>query len=400
VNAVSSISRRLAVAQCALAVLLTLALGVLIALLALDSSYAESLSDKTPDVLMAVTLMLVGVVVTLQRPENLVGWAMSVPGVVLLAGGVLEAYANLALLAKPEAGLPGGTVALALSGGVWTALIAGLFVLLLVFPAGRIPRRWRLVTRLVLVGLGAVWAIITTWPGQSDPPFDAYENPLAFTNTTGYTAVVAPIVVACVVCVVVAAAGLLLRFRRSRGEERQQFKWFAGSAGLLLVSLPLQYFSDSSGVTGPLFLAAVLALPVSVGIAILRYRLYEIDVIVRRTLVYGVVTAALAGLYFAIVVLLQQVFSSFAGGSDLAVAGSTLAVAALFRPVRNRIQAIVDRRFYRRKYDTQHTLETFSGRLREQVDLEALSAELQRVVGETMQPASVSLWLRAPGGRE
>jgi hypothetical protein len=375
--------------------LLTLGLGVLIALLALDSSYAESMADKTPDVLMAVTLTLVGVVVTLMRPENLVGWAMSVPGVALLAGGVLETYADLALLAKPEAGLPGGTVALALSGGVWTALIAGLFVLLLVFPAGRIPRRWRLVTTFVLLGLGTVWAIITTHSGHFDPPLDAFENPLAFTSETGYTAVVSPIVIGCVVSIVLAAGNLILRFRRSRGEERQQFKWFAGAAGLLLVGLPLQYFAEASGPAGILFLAAVLALPVSVGIAILRYRLYEIDVIIRRTLVYGVVTAALAGLYFGIVLLLQQVFSSFAGGSDLAVAGSTLAVAALFRPVRGRIQALVDRRFYRRKYDTQSTLEAFSGRLREQVDLEALSAELQRVVGETMQPASVSLWLRA-----
>ena len=155
------VSRRLAGAQCAIAVLLALSLGVLIALLALDSSYTESLSDKAPDVIMALTLTLVGVVVTLKRPENLVGWAMSVPGVALLGGGVLEAYANVALLAKPEAGLPGGTVALALSGGVWTALMAGLFVLLVVFPAGRMPRRWRLVARLVLVGLGVVWAIIT-----------------------------------------------------------------------------------------------------------------------------------------------------------------------------------------------------------------------------------------------
>jgi hypothetical protein len=400
VNAVSSISRRLAVAQCALAVVLTLALGVLMALLALDSSYAESLADKAPDVLMAVTLTLVGVVVTLKRPENLVGWAMSVPGVALLAGGVLETYAHLALLAKPEAGLPGGTVAAALSGGVWTALIAGLFVLLVVFPAGHVPRRWRLVTGLVLLGLGTVWAIITTHSGHFEPPLDAFENPLALTGETGSTAVVSPIVIGCVVCIVLAAANLILRFRRSRGEERQQFKWFAGAAGLLLVSLPLQYFADASGPAGILFLAAVLALPVSVAIAILRYRLYEIDVIVRRTLVYGAVTAALAGLYFAIVLLLQQVFSSFTGGSDLAVAGSTLAVAALFRPVRNRIQGLVDRRFYRRKYDTQHTLEAFSDRLREQVDLEALTIELERVVGDTMQPASVSLWLRTPGGRQ
>ena len=388
-----------AVALCVISVFLTLSLGAVVALLELDSSYepAQSLLSSLPDLFMALAFALVGGIVTIKRPGNLVGWALSLAGIGLLLGGLLSAYAELALLAKPEAGLPGGAAAEAMSGGSWTALMAGVFLLLLVFPAGCVPSsRWRRLATLVLIGFAVVWAVITTAPGHFEAPLDDFENPLAFTSSKSYIAVIFPIIGFCLVCVAVAAITLLLRFRRSRGEERQQFKWFAGSAGLLVVTLPFSAAFSHSNVAGAVFEIALIGLPVSVGIAIMRYRLYEIDRIVNRTLVYGVLTAGLAGLYFGIVLGLQAAFSGLTRGNDLAIAGSTLAVAALFRPARRRIQAFVDRRFYRHRYDAQRTLEAFSVHLRDEVDLDQLGAELRGVVQETMEPAHVSLWPRGP----
>jgi hypothetical protein len=393
----SSRLRFLARAACAVSALLILAIAALLVVLGLDSSYApeQSLVDIVPDLIMALSFSVVGAILTLKRPDNLVGWALSLAGFGQLLGG-LGLYGELALFAKPEAGLPGGVAAARIGQGAWTPLMAGVFLLLVVFPSGRFPSpRWRTIARFVLGGFALVWLIISTSSGQLEPPFEAYENSLAVTDSEGYMAAGLGVIGICLAFIVVAGIDLLRRFRRSRGEERQQFKWFAASAGFLVLVLPFAGVFNWSGVAGAVFTVALIALPVSVGIAVLRYRLYELDVIVRRTLVYGVVTAALAGLYFAIVLLLQQVFSSFAGGSDLAIAGSTLAVAALFRPARNRIQGLVDRRFFRRKYDTQRTLEDFSARLREEVDLDALHSELLAVVDETMKPSAVSLWLRS-----
>jgi hypothetical protein len=190
---------------------------------------------------------------------------------------------------------------------------------------------------------------------------------------------------------------LVIRFRGSRGEERQQLKWFTYACALL----PLAALGDF--LPGPvgdlLFAAVVLLLPVATGIAILRHRLYDIDRLINRTLVYGLLTAVLAGVYAGAVLVLGQVFGGV--GRDppsWAVAGATLAVAALFQPARRRIQAVVDRRFNRRKYDAARTVEVFSRRLREEIDLDTLSAELLAVVHETVQPATASLWLQPPTG--
>jgi hypothetical protein len=202
------------------------------------------------------------------------------------------------------------------------------------------------------------------------------------------------LVVACLVSVVAAAIIVVRRFRRSRGDERQQFKWFATSAGFLVVTVPVATAFNWTGIGGIVITFQLIALPVSVGIAVLRYRLYEIDVIIRRTLVYGTLSALLAGAYIGLVLVGQAISSTFTGGSNLAIAASTLIVAALFLPVRSRVQHFVDRRFYRSRYDAQRTLEGFGARLREQVDLETLRSDLGAVVEDTMQPAHVSVWLR------
>jgi len=202
---------------------------------------------------------------------------------------------------------------------------------------------------------------------------------------------------------VAVASSLFVRLRRATGVERQQIKWFVYAAAATICGIVLAYmipdtidtpiWFDRAGFA--LNIAVTPAIPVSIGIAILRYRLYEIDTLINRTLVYGSLTITLIALYFGAIVVLQRVFVALTGQqSTLAVVASTLLIAALFTPLRRRIQSFIDRRFYRKKYDARKTLETFSARLRDETDLQALNGELTRVVRETMQPAHVSLWLR------
>jgi hypothetical protein len=208
------------------------------------------------------------------------------------------------------------------------------------------------------------------------------------------------------VCAVAAAVSLMLRFRRSRGVERQQLKWFTYAAALMVLFLLMtEYLLPDTGVIDAFFGLLVALIPVSAGIAILRYRLYDIDRLINRTLVYGLLTALLGGVYAAAVLVLGQLFGGIgAKPPSWAVTGATLAVAALFQPTRRRIQAVVDRRFNRRKYNAAKTIEAFSVRLRDELHLDALSAELLAVVDQTMQPTTASLWLRpsahAPPGGE
>ena len=391
--------RRLAVMLCLGSALLVAVLGVLVALVLTGPSttLASSSSTRAADLATAFTFAGVGAFLALKRPGNLVGWALSLAGVGLLLGHALRTYAELALLVRPEADLPGGAAAVKIAGGYWTAMLAGTFLLLLLYPGGRLPApRWRWPVRVVLAAFAILWVAPVLMEERLDPPFDRFVNPLALGHGDRNIAVLYPLVVVGLVAVGLAAASLLVRFRRSSGAERQQFRWLAASGALLLVTFPTMLLWAPAGAG---FVIAMIALPVSVGIAVLRYRLYEIDRIVSRTVVYGAVTALLTGVYFAVVLALQGALGSAARGNDLLIAASTLVAAALFRPVRGRVQALVDRRFNRRRYDAEQTIVAFAHHLRDQVDLDRLAHDLAHVVHDTMRPAHVSLWLRSDPSR-
>jgi len=261
---------------------------------------------------------------------------------------------------------------------------------------------------LSVLSMTAVNVLITFEPG----PLEESALP-SMTNTLGLEAARLPLAILLGVflpllplCILASAVALILRFRRSRGIERQQLKWLATAGSVVavvylvtMVSTLMASFMEEqpawvSGLQNLSLLSFVL-LPLAIGTAVLRYRLYDIDIVINRALVYGALTATLGGVYLGSVLLLQLVLSPLTDQSDLAVAGSTLAVAALFGPARRRIQTVVDRRFYRRRYDAARTVESFTGRLRREVDLEAVSADLRAVVRDTVQPAHLSLWLRS-----
>jgi hypothetical protein len=274
-------------------------------------------------------------------------------------------------------------------------------LLLIVFPGGRpATRRMTIVAWSVPAIVAAALATGVVRPGSLPRPLEQHRNLLGVEGFGLAGALNVALLLAFALVGVVAAVDMLRRFLRSRGEQRQQFKWFAyatvGIPILMLVGLFGVAFAPGGVDVLELGVAFLLAsVPVALGIAVLRYRLYDIDLLISRTLVYGLLTVGLGAVYVALVLAGQAVFSSFAGGGDLAIAVSTLVVAALFLPLRARVQRFVDRRFYRRRYDAQRTLEAFGARLREQVELDALRSDLAGVVRETIEPAHVSVWLYA-----
>jgi hypothetical protein len=348
----------------------------------------------------AVSFSVVGALISSHRPENPIGWIFLAVGFFygLLSAG--DQYAIYALLTNPGA-LPLGAEASWLGQWIWApGLGLSLVFLPLLFPDGHPPsHRWRPVGWLggLSIGLTVVSSTILLWPERGPALLTGDENPSHVVNVlVGFIAL--PLMLLAGLGAVIS---LFVRFRRTRGHERQQIKWFASAAALTLVCISVFGQSTLRGLPGVIvalsFLLVIPSIPIATGIAILRYRLYDIDLIINRTLVYGSLSASLALVYFGGVATTQAIFRALTGQEQqpqLAVVVSTLAIAALFMPLRRRIQSFIDSRFYRRKYDARKTLEAFSAKLKDETDLDALSGDLVGVVRETMQPAHVSLWLR------
>ncbi|TDO48409.1 hypothetical protein EV643_10738 [Kribbella sp. VKM Ac-2527] len=343
----------------------------------------------------------VGVAITLRQPGNAIGWLFLATGLGNSLGQALLEYGAYALLRAPGT-VPGGAWAgIVAQAVIWPAVAATSLLVFVLFPTGHVPsRRWRWLVWAVAIDVAAYVAGTFLAPGELHY-FPTVSNP--FPVSVPILSVVGGLAApALAVGLVFGLVALAVRFRRSRGVERQQISWMFYLGALLIGSFPVTTALSFTNLhvggipVSELALAGlVLAIPLAVGIAILRYRLYDVDVVVNRTLVYGALSVTLGAAYIGSVLLLQLVLSPVTRGSGLAVAVSTLVVAGLFRPARSRIQAMVDRRFFRRRYDATRTLEAFGARLREQLDLDALGTDLQAVARDTMQPVHVSLWLRS-----
>jgi hypothetical protein len=385
------------------------ALSLLLLILNLSHPDVPVYSFWAENVLFSIGYSTVGaVIVPRMSQENLIGWLFCAIGLLWAVIHLIGEYAIYTLLAEPGS-LPAGEIASWVYTWPWVLGLGLIVFLSLLFPNGRLPSaRWRWFARisslLTLVGM----ALAAFSPGPIVVGLPAIRNPLGIESLpNAYKSVQ----VLMLVLIAISVVSLLLRRVYARGVERQQTKWFTYAAAVAASGAILKFIiSDPldlvwiGGVGYALVLIGLAGMPIAMGIAITRYRLYEIDLLINRTLVYGSLTAVLVALYFVGIVVLQRLFVALTGErSTLAVVVSTLAIAALFTSLRRRIQSFIDRRFYRRKYDARKTLQAFSVTLRDETDLDALSDDLVGVVRETMQPAHVSVWLRpdtAPKGEQ
>jgi hypothetical protein len=348
----------------------------------------EFVSRAVGNSLFILACSVVGLLIVSRRPGNVIGWIYALVAFALAVGEVAGGYASRSL--------PGAAWVALLPDLMWlVATPLGVALLLLLFPTGRLPgRRWRPVVWATVVATVAVVVSSALTPGPVEY-YPQFQNPLGLAGAGPALDLIVQVAFVVLTAGVFAAAGsLILRWRRARGVERQQMKWLAYAAAMLVVAQV-----SASLLPRTLFLVvtvvATLLFPAATGIAVVRYRLYEIDRIINRTLVYGLLTALLGAVYGGVILILGQLFGGIsAKPPSWAVAGATLAAAALFQPARRRIQQAVDRRFNRRRYDAAKTIEAFSTRLRDQIDLDTLSAELLAVVSQTMEPTRVSLWLQ------
>jgi hypothetical protein len=356
---------------------------------------------------------IIGALVASRRPENPIGWICLASGLLFMLLAVTDSYS---IYGTASPGSVPFSVAVGTIGNQWlwvpTVGLLGIFLILL-FPDGKLPsKRWRPLVWLS----GVMIVLLSITEGLAPGPLEnqgGVRNPFGLEELPWLVTVSYIVLPLLPLCILASAVSMVLRFRRSRGEVRQQIKWFTFVvffAGLMyfivmISQVVIALGSDDNLPQTPLWVELLFSLaalgfagvPISIGFAVLKYRLYDIDVVINLTLVYGSLTAALVAIYLGGVATTQAILRALTDQTEqpqLAIVISTLVIAALFNPLRRRIQSFIDRRFYRRKYDARKTLEAFSARLRDETDLETLNNELAGVIRETMQPAHVSLWLR------
>ena len=401
----------------ALSVAMFVAGGVLYVLASSAQSPGEWVTIGTVSEMLTfvpyLAFPIIGALVASRRPENPIGWICLASGLLFMLLAVTDSYSIYGTASPGSVPFP---VAVGTIGNQWlwvpTVGLLGIFLILL-FPDGKFPsKRWRPLAWLS----GVMIVLLSITEGLAPGPLEnqgGVRNPFGLEELPWLVTVSYIVLPLLPLCILASAVSMVLRFRRSRGEVRQQIKWFTfvvSFAGLMFFIVMISQVvivlgSDANLPQTPLWVELLFSLaalgfagvPISIGFAVLKYRLYDIDVVINLTLVYGSLTAALVTIYLGGVATTQAILRALTDQTEqpqLAIVISTLVIAALFNPLRRRIQSFIDRRFYRRKYDARKTIEAFSARLREETDLETLNNELAGVIRETMQPAHVSLWLR------
>jgi hypothetical protein len=352
---------------------------------------------------VALSLATVGTILVSRLPGNVIGWLLAAGGFCFAVGSGAMGLGVDGLIAHPGS-VPGAIWFAWLDEWIWAPAFGAVVLLVLVYPTGRLlSARWWPVAlaAVLLIALITYSSAVSPWTDGTFP----VQNPLATAGAAapGPGPGVLGVLVGLITLLVplLSVASLVIRYRRAAGIERAQLKWFAAvviSLPAFLASTALYQATGAAGVVGNVagavaYLGFAL-LPVAIGIAILRYRLYEIDRLISRTISYGVLTAIVGGLFVGFILVFQAVLAPVTGSNELAVAGSTLLAAALFQPIRRRVQRLVDRRFNRTRYDAERTVAAFAARLADEVDLDQLRAEILATVAATVEPSSVSLWLR------